>query len=89
MGYAHVSIAEYGHNSEEMTLHLDARYLDRVTIRIDCIGLDIGHILKEVNLYHLLNISKPEILKKEDLLSNDILEKEVTIPSTKKETNDE
>ena len=90
MGYAHVYIGEYGKNKEEITLHLDARYFDQVTLRIDCIGLDTGHLLKEIDLYHLLNITKPQILIKEDPLSDDIIEKETinAIPLTETKSNE-
>lgn len=70
MGYAHVSIGEYGRGgAEELTLHLDARYLDRITLRVDCIGLDTGHLHKEIDLYQLLNISRPK--QDEDKSSSD------------------
>ena len=88
MGYAHISVGEYGNNkTEEITLHLDARYFDRVTLRVDCIGLDTGHILKEIDLYHLLNITRPKVPIKEDSLSDDTPKKKNGISLTEEETN--
>jgi hypothetical protein len=90
MGYAHVSIGEYGKDkTEEITLHLDARYFDKVVLKVDCIGIDTGHVFKEIDLYHLLNITKPKNLTKENLLTNESVSKtDNGDPVTKEKTNE-
>jgi hypothetical protein len=78
MGYAHISLGEYGSKQEEVILHVDARYFDKITFKINCIGVDTGHILKEIDLYSLLNLTRPTKTKQSDEVSKPKETKNVT-----------